>query len=361
MTKFIHKGKVLKNTSHTSPALIEIDDFDIQTSNWHFLASEEPVYDRFVMPHQKQNVEFVIVEQNNTDPKIRNLVIANCQNMVPWAPVVKNPSADKHQIIVHDNILLPKDWFLKVYHDVKTSKYPLKIIAKDRPEVFHIKTIDDAQSWMAPYNKCFPFNNERLFNTFIDQTHYPIETFIGVASGFKPYLFLKNIGYTSATKVFLFDTNTEMLELKKWMHSEWKFDRDSYIEKISKMDCVNQNHAKLWERDQAMFGDIKQDLQDIFNTVQFEFIGDTITKCNHYVQPTGKTVIWWNGVFKYPPYFYNKTAEQVDAEWHDFVAMLSNMSKSLHCYGNDPFRIYYNNIHISHLASESAKYKHNIL
>jgi len=356
MTKFIHKNEVLLKTNHTSPHEIEIDEYDIDTSNWFFLKNNIKIYDRMEGVHQKDNVEFVLVEDSKTDEKIRTLVEANLQNMVPWAPVVRKPSNHRHQIIVHDNVLLPKDWFLEIYHEIKTAKQKIKIIAKDLAEVTILQDIKQANKWMDEFNKCFPFNNERLFNTFIDQTKEPIDTFIGVASGFKPFLFLKNIGYTPNTKMYLFDTNKDILELKKWTYEEWDGEKDSYIERIQGVDCVKQNYNKMWSRDFSMFGyDMKADLAEMFFYIKPKLINDSITNFKDYVKPVGKTVIWWDGVFKYPPYFYNKTKKHIDNEFNKFLQGIEKMDKNCICYGNDPWKYSYNNVKIDVLRSRLYK------
>ena len=71
MTKFIHKNEVVLETNHTSPHEIEIDEYDIDTSNWFFLKNNIKIYDRMEGVHQKDNVEFVLVENSKTDEKTR--------------------------------------------------------------------------------------------------------------------------------------------------------------------------------------------------------------------------------------------------------------------------------------------------
>jgi hypothetical protein len=93
----------------------------------------------------------------------------------------------------------------------------------------------------------------------------------------------------------------------------------------------------------------------MFLYIKPKLINDIITNFKEYVKPVGKTVIWWDGVFKYPPYFYNKTKKHIDNEFEQFLLGIEKMDKNCICYGNDPWKYSYNNVKIDVLRSRLYK------
>ena len=359
MTKFYNNSKLVKETKHIFPEKVNLDAYhDLKTSNWHFLSSEEKIYDRRSGIHENEFVEMIFVKNSHTDPKIRALAMANIQNYTPWCQIRINEGPARHKIYVHDNILLPKDWWEPTFSSLKHDPWPKKIIAKDLPEAIVVKKLSDADEWCKPFNKTFAFNNERMYNTYIDQSKVPIDNFIGVASGFKSYMFLKNIGYTDETRVTLIDNNPGIVELKKWLHTEWDFSKEQYFNEIKKYDLVDQNREWLWDRDVEMFGgleEMKESLQDIFK-LNIKCEQDSITNLTRYTNaPPGKTVLWWNGVFKYPPSFYNKTQGDMNNWFDTFLEDVQSLGDNVLCYGNDPYTTSYNNITIKELVESRDK------
>ena len=300
MTRFLNdKGDLLLKTSHETQDII-LNDKAVSSPNFYFLKEKPKIYDR----NDHVTNTYYVKDDTALSLDLRHFALARLRNLEPWVTIEPHNEGRPIQ-----------------------SSY-----MKDGTETHLGNAKDIADS----FNVTFALNRERYFNTFIDESG-PLDTFIGVGSGLKAFSFIKNIGWNQGAMFYLFDTDPAIFSIKRFMFHEWTGKADHFFEYCRQFNLDNDNLEALWE-DQTRFVTF-EDIRRVKSRMVLTH--GSIIDFNKYCSIQGKTVIWWDGIFKYTPYHYGKTQQQV---WREFKKFVHSLPDDSHCYGTDPFYEFYNNI-----------------
>jgi len=293
------KGEVLHTTGHDTADIV-LNDRAVSSPNFYFLKEKPKIYDRT----KHVDTTYFVKDDLNLALDLRHFSLARIRNLEPWVNIEKSD----------DGIPIQQSY-------MKDGAAANLGQAKDIADSFKVT---------------FALNRERYFNTFIDESG-PLDTFVGVGSGLKAFAFIKNIGWHSKSMFYLFDTDPAIFAIKRFMLHDWTGKPDHFFEYCRQFKLDSDDLENMW-KDQVRFI-TPEDIWSMKTRIVLN--QGSITDFNKYYSLYGKTVIWWDGTFKYTPNHYRKTQQQVWKEFKDFIGKLPD---DAHCYGTDPFYEFYNNI-----------------
>ena len=166
----------------------------------------------------------------------------------------------------------------------------------------------------------FGYNNE-LISKELPRTKY--DSFVGVASGFLPWLYLSKYHFDKNTKVFLIDINETALKFQKWFLQNYNPDIDQtwkdIVEQFAEVynttsqgplfigdeDYVEQSN-KIWKQQ-------KIELNSKWNEIKnytYEYKCDSIMKSKpieDFIKDKQRPMLWLSNVFNYRGNWFTET------------------------------------------------------